>query len=93
MLRLNEFKTLYKAWKQDIVWFDHLLLGLLVWIEDWVISRRVKDEVGDAIKEYEKVEPPMPDYTTPIYTEKPSEASVSLPEMRLTAPWYKEVKE
>ena len=32
--------------------------------------------------------PPMPDMVTPVYTEKPSETSVSLPEMRLTAPWY-----
>jgi len=61
-----------------------------VWLETTVIERRVVQEVDKAIKDYEKVEPPLPDYITPIYSEKPSEASVSLPEMRLTAPWYKE---
>ena len=32
--------------------------------------------------------PPLPDMVTPLYTEKPSDTSTSLPEMRLTAPWY-----
>jgi hypothetical protein len=31
---------------------------------------------------------PLTDMVSPIYTEGPSETSVSLPEMRLTAPWY-----
>ena len=85
-LRLNEFKTLYKAWKRGIPWWDHLLLGLLWWIEEKIIDYRVKTEVTKAIEEV--VLPPLPDMVTPIYRETPSEASVSLPEMRLTAPWY-----
>ena len=88
-LRLNEFKTLYKAWKTKIPWVDHLLLGLLVWLETKLIDNRVKVEVDEAIKEYETFhEVPMPDMVTPVYTEKPSDMSTSLPEMRLTAPWY-----
>jgi hypothetical protein len=88
-LRLNEFKALYKAWKTKIPWVDHLLLGLLVWIEEKLLSTRVDNEVSEAIKEYETLhETDLPDMVSPLYTEKPSDTSTSFPEMRLTAPWY-----
>ena len=88
-LKLNEFKALYKAWKTSVPWLNHLLLGLLVWLETKLIDNRVKVEVNEAIKEWETLhEEPMPDMVTPVYTEKPSETSTRLPEMRLTAPWY-----
>lgn len=94
-LKLEEFRVLYRTWRRGIPWIDHLLLGLLVWLEEKLIDARVKVEVDEAIKEYEtlqgalaRTEVPMPDMVTPIYTEKPSETSTSLPEMRLTAPWY-----
>jgi len=87
--RLNEFKALYKTWKTKIPWVDHLLLGLLVFIENVLIKNRVKVEVDEAIKEYETLhEQPMPDMVSPLYTESPSDTSTRLPEMRLTAPWY-----
>ena len=88
-LRLNEFKVLYKAWKTKIPWIDHILLGLLYWIEEKLIDNRVKVEVDEAIKEYETLhEVPMPDMVSPVYRESPSDTSTRLPEMRLTAPWY-----
>lgn len=88
-LKLNEFKVLYKTWRRGIPWLDHLILGLLVWLERKLIDYRVKTTVDEAIKEYETLhEVPMPDMVTPVYIEKPSEASTRLPEMRLTAPWY-----
>ena len=88
-LRLNEFKALYKAWKTKIPWVDHLLLGLLVFIENVLINNRVKIEVDEAIKEYETLhEVPMPNMVSPVYLESPSDTSTRLPEMRLTAPWY-----
>ena len=88
-LRLNEFKALYKAWKTKIPWVDHLLFGLLYWLEEKLIDNRVKVEVDEAIKKYETLhEVPMPNMVTPVYTEKPSDTSTRLPEMRLTAPWY-----
>lgn len=87
-LKLQEFRVLYRTWKRGIPWLDHLILGLLVWLEEKLIDARVKVEVDQAIEEYKKIESPMPDYVTPIYTEKPSDTSTSLPEMRLTAPWY-----
>ena len=85
-LKLNEFKALHKALSRGIPWLDHLLLGLLVAIERWYIDQRVVTEVDRAIEAYEKVE--VVDVVAPVYSEKPSETSTSLPEMRLTAPWY-----
>ena len=85
-LRLNEFKALYKTWRRGVPWLDHLLLGLLYWLEEKLINNRVKVEVDEAIKTWETLHPD--EYVSPVYTESPSKASVRLPEMRLTAPWY-----
>ena len=85
-LKLNEFKALHKALSRGIPWLDHLLLGLIVAVERWYIDQRVVTEVDRAIEAYEKVE--VVDVVAPVYSEKPSETSTSLPEMRLTAPWY-----
>lgn len=92
-LRLNEFKTLRKAWSRGIPWWDHLVFALLWWLEEKIIDYWVKTAVDKAIKEVEM--PPMPDMVTPVYRETPSDTSVSLQraselpsEMRLTAPWY-----
>jgi len=91
-LKLAEFKALYKAWKTKIPWIDHLLLGVLVWFEEKLLSTRVENEVNEAIKEWETLHDElfMDELLGPLYTEKPSETSTSLPEMRLTAPWYVE---
>ena len=89
-LKLNEFRTLYRYYRRYIGWYDHLLLAVLVWIESKVIWERTTNTVDDAIEQYKTVEEPMPDLVTPVYTEQPSDTSVRLPEMRLTAPWYKE---
>ena len=90
-LKLNEFKALYKAWKRGVPWLDHLLLGLLVWLETKLIDNRVKVEIDEAIKRYQSLHVEEP--VAPVYTEKPSETSTRLPEMRLTAPWYTDTKE
>ena len=72
---------------------DHLLLGLLVWIEEKLIDNRVKVELDEAIKEWETLQgelspthPPTP--PSFVYTESPSETSTRLPEMRITSAWY-----
>jgi hypothetical protein len=92
-LKLNEFKAAYEALETGTVWIDYLLLGLLYWLESKVINVRVENEVNEAIKEYYSLhnelspthnEPPI----LPVYSESPSKTSTSLPEMRLTAPWY-----
>ena len=88
-LRLNEFKALYKTLKTGTTWVDHLLLGLLYWLEEKLIGNRVKVEVDEAIKGFETLhKESLPDLVSPVYTEEPSKTSTSLPEMRLTAPWY-----
>ncbi len=90
-LKLNEFHTLYVTWKQGIPWFDHLLLGLLVWIEQWVIDNRIKTDLDTAIEQFHaEVKAVEPDYVTPIYTEQPGEGSLGVSKLRLTAPWYRE---
>ena len=85
-LRLAEFRALYKAWKTGVPPLDHLLLGLLVWLEQKLIDQRVKIEVDEAIKTWETLQPS--DVVSPIITEKPSDTSTRLPELRITAPWY-----
>ena len=88
-LRLNEFKALYKTLKTGTTWVDHLLLGLLYWLEEKLINNRVKVEVDEAIKEFETLhKESLPDLVSPVYRESPSETSESLPDMRLSAPWY-----
>jgi hypothetical protein len=88
-LRLNEFKALYKTLKTGTTWVDHLLLGLLYWLEEKLIDNRVKVEVDEAIKEFETLhKESLPDLVSPVYRESPSKTSESLPDMRLSAPWY-----
>jgi hypothetical protein len=88
-LRLNEFKALYKTLKTGTTWVDHLLLGLLYWLEEKLINNRVKVEVDEAIKEFETLhKKSLPDLVSPVYRESPSETSERLPDMRLSAPWY-----
>ena len=85
-LKLNEFKALYKAWKTGVPPLDHLLLGLLVWLEEKLIDNRVNVEIDEAIKEWETLHPV--ESVSPVITEKPSNTFTRLPELRITAPWY-----
>lgn len=89
-LKLEDFKILYRSLKRGIPWFDHLLLGLLVWLEELVIDARVKETVDRAIEEYELVDSPVVSLPEPIYTEVDSPTSELLPEMRLEAPWRRD---
>ena len=89
-LKLEDFKILYRLLKRGIPWFDHLLLGLLVWLEQIVIDARVKETVDRAIEEYELVDSPVVSLPEPIYTEVDSPTSELLPEMRLEAPWRRD---
>ena len=84
-LRLNEFKTLYRVLRRGWPdWAAFLLLGLLVWIEGKTIRARIKNTVDEAIKEYEKGDPPIPVVSPPVYSET---GTNFFDEMRLTAPW------
>ena len=84
-LLLNEFKVLYKSLKRGLPpWASFLLLGFLVWVEGKTIKTRIKNEVDEAIAEYERVDPPTVVIPPPIYSETGSDF---FDEMRLTAPW------
>lgn len=84
-LILNEFKTLYRVWKRGLPdWAAFLLLGFLVWLEDKTINKRIDNAVDEAIKEYEKIDPPIAVVSPPVYSESGSDF---FDEMRLTAPW------
>ena len=90
-LKLNEFRTLYRYYRRYIVWYDHLLLAALLWIESKVIFSRTINTVDEAINEYltsTAQEPPQPVYTeVPATTEDSTAAQLlGFSEMRLTAP-------
>lgn len=89
-LKLNEFKVLYRQLKRGIPWLDHLILGVLVWLEEKFIDLRVESTISTAIEEYNAVDTTPSGVPDPIYTEIDSPTSELLPEMRLEAPWRRE---
>ena len=84
-LILNEFKVLYRVLRRGLPpWASFLVLGFLVWVEEQFIQQRVTATVDEAIAEYEKIDPPTPVVSPPVYSETGSDF---FDEMRLTAPW------
>ena len=61
----------------------HLLLGLLVAVEEWWINKKVVQTVDDAIAEVEPYLPPS-GVVPPVYSDS---GDGFFDEMRLTAPW------
>lgn len=96
--RLNAFRELYDALKVKNQLVNFFLKNLLLYLEDRhyddFIEVVVREQVDQAVEEYheqmDQIEPMVP---PPVYTETYTEASVSLPEMRLTAPWHSSTKE
>lgn len=82
-LKTTTFKDIFNLSTGWPVWLRHLLLGLLVGVEEWWINKKVVQTVDDAIREVEPYLPPsgVPD---PIYSES---GDGFFDEMRLTAPW------
>jgi hypothetical protein len=89
-LKLDEFKILYRSLRRGIPWIDHLILGLLWWLEEIFLDARIQSEVSKAIEEYEQVDSPIVSLPDPLYVEVDSPTSELLPEMRLQAPWRRE---
>jgi hypothetical protein len=84
-LKLNEFRYLYRGLKLRLPdWAAFLLLGLLVWLEEKTINRRITNTIDEALEQYEKIDPPTPVVPPPVYSESGSDF---FDEMRLTAPW------
>ena len=89
-LKLEEYKTLHRVLTTAFPFLSGFLRELLFHVEEYVIQHRVVNTVDKAIEEYVKLESKeeVVSMVEPVYTKKPSETSTSLPEMRLTAPWY-----
>lgn len=51
-LKLNTFKDLYKALKTGVPPVDFLILGFLVWLEDFFIDVKIDIELDNAEKKY-----------------------------------------
>jgi hypothetical protein len=82
-LVVQELKTVYNFSSGWPVWARHLLLGLLVAIQELWIEKKVKQAVDDAVAEVEKHLPPS-GVTPPVYSES---GDGFFDEMRLSAPW------
>jgi hypothetical protein len=84
-LKLNEFRKFYLVMRRGLPeWASFLLLGFLVWVEEKTINRRITNTIDEALEEYEKIDPPTPVVSPPVYSES---GSGFFDEMRLTAPW------
>jgi hypothetical protein len=82
-LKTTTFKDIFNLSNGWPLWARHLLLGLLVAVEEWWINKKVVQTVDDAIREVEPYLPPS-GVTPPMYSES---GSGFFDEMRLTAPW------
>ena len=82
-LKTTKFKDIFNLSSRWPLWARHLLLGLLVGVEEWWINKKVVQTVDDAIREVEPYLPPS-GVTPPVYSES---GSGFFDEMRLTAPW------
>lgn len=92
-LRTPEFQQIRNQLHTDKPWLNLLISVFLAKLEEYlyesIIDARVKEEVSGAIQEYHEVMDEVePMVAPPVYTERFTEASTSLPEMSLTAPWY-----
>jgi hypothetical protein len=84
-LKLNEFRKFYLVMRRGLPeWASFLLLGFLVWVEEKTINRRIINTIDEALEQYEKIDPPTPVVSPPVYSESGSDF---FDEMRLTAPW------
>ena len=81
-LRLTEFKELYRRLKRGVIWFDHLLLAVLVWLEEQFLDLKVESTVDEAIQGYEQLESGQNELLEPTYSESGTDF---FDEMRLTS--------
>jgi hypothetical protein len=88
-LLTDRFKEVYGLSKLWPVWARHLLLGLLVWLEERYLHYLTQQRVTEAIEEWHRQEDivnPTQSWTDVEIEEKPSEVP-GLPELRIRAPW------
>ena len=82
-LKTTSFREIYDLSVSWPVWLRHLLLGLLVAVEEWWINKKVVQTVNDAIAEVEPYLPPS-GVVPPVYSDS---GDGFFDEMWLTAPW------
>ena len=67
---------------RGVVWFDHLLLAVLVWLEEQFLDLRVETAVNRALHDYERLESGQNELLEATY----SESGIDFfDEMRLTS--------
>jgi hypothetical protein len=90
MLKLNEFKQLYRSTSSWPAPIRFLFLGFLVWLEERYIAYKAASAVQEALEAIPE-EPVV--VAPPIYTEGALNELTGLPtELRLRAPWVQEEK-
>ena len=67
-LKTTSFKEIFNLSVSWPVWLRHLLLGLLVAVEEWWINKKVVQAVDDAIAEVEPYLPPS-GVVPPVYSD------------------------
>lgn len=87
--RTEQFQEIYR---QTFMWplgVRHLVLGLLIWLEDKYLHYLTKQRVTEAVEDWHEQEEllnPTVTWKDAQIEEKPSEVE-GLPEMRISAPW------
>jgi hypothetical protein len=82
-LVVPELRSIYAVTSGWPEWARHLILGLLVAVQERWIHKRVVDAVDSAVKDVELSLPPS-GVDPPVYSES---GDGFFDEMRLTAPW------
>jgi hypothetical protein len=88
-LLTDRFKGIYGLSGLWPVWARHLLLGLLVWLEERYLHYLTQQRVTEAVAEWHRLEEelhPTVSWDDVEVEEKPSEVP-GLPELRIRAPW------
>lgn len=67
---------------RGVVWFDHLLLAVLVWLEEQFLNLRIETAVNHALHDYERLESGQNELLEPTYSES---GTGFFDEMRLTS--------
>jgi len=87
--KTEQFREVYRQTVMWPQWVRHLVLGLLVWMEDKYLHYLTKQRVTEAVEDWHEQEEllnPTVTWQDVQIEEKPSEVA-GLPEMWISAPW------
>jgi hypothetical protein len=80
-LVVPELRSIYEVTSGWPEWARHLILGLLVAVQERMLTRRIAEEIDQSVKELSL---PPSGVDPPVYSES---GDGFFDEMRLTAPW------